>query len=277
MDLAPYHPIIVHFVIALGVIGVAFRLVSLTGYLPWTRPAATALLLMAAVAAVLAVLSGSAAHGPVERIPGVGEAVHEHEEAGEWARNLLLVLGVIELARLGFLKNEKVARVLLYASGVAGLAVGAAIYRAGDLGGDLVYEYAGGVGLRSGDPEDVQRLLVAGLYSQARAARAAGHPEEAQRLIVELVHQMPNDPAVSLLAVESLLKDRQDPQAALSALAQLQLPEDNPRLAIQKGLMTGQALAASGKRDSALAVLKDLGARFPRAQRLVDDAIAKLP
>jgi uncharacterized membrane protein len=277
MDLAPYHPIIVHFVIALGVIGVAFRLVSLTDFLPWTRPAATALLLMAAVAAVLAVLSGTAAHGPVERIPGVGDAVHEHEEAGEWVRNLLLVLGAIELARLGFLKNEKVARILLYVSGVAGLAVGAAIYRAGDLGGDLVYEYAGGVGIRSGNPEDIQRLLVAGLYNQARVARAAGHPEEAQRLIVELVHQMPNDPAVSLLAVESLLKDRQDPQAALSALAQLQLPEDNPRLAIQKGLMTGQALAASGERDSALMVLKDLKARFPRAERMVDDAIAKLP
>jgi hypothetical protein len=28
------------------------------------------------------------AHGPVERIPGARQAVGDHEEAGEWARNV---------------------------------------------------------------------------------------------------------------------------------------------------------------------------------------------
>jgi len=49
IDIGPLHPQIVHFVVALGFIGVAFRLVSLSGKLPWTKQAATALTLIAAL------------------------------------------------------------------------------------------------------------------------------------------------------------------------------------------------------------------------------------
>jgi uncharacterized membrane protein len=276
MDLAPFHPQIVHFVVALGLVGVGFRLVSLSGKLEWTRAAATTLLILAGLASIAAVMSGTAAHGPVERIPGAGPAVHEHEEAGELARNILLALAAIEIAALVLRKNEKVTRGLLYLSAVVGLGACYTIYRAGDLGGDLVYEYAGGVGIRSGEPEDVQRLLVAGLYQQAKAARAAGHPDEAQRLTEELVRQVPNDPSVTLLSIESLIRDRQDPQAALAALAALSVPEGNPRVAIQKGMLQSEALAAAGQKDSARTVLEELQKRFPRAQRFVAEALEKL-
>src|SRR5690606_2299150 len=68
-DIGVFHPQIVHFVVALGIVGVVLRLVSLTGKLPWTRQAATVLLLVAAVSAVAAAKSGDQAHGMVERIP----------------------------------------------------------------------------------------------------------------------------------------------------------------------------------------------------------------
>ena len=42
----------------------------------------------------------------------------------------------------------------------------------------LVYAYAGGVGIRSGDPADVERLLLAGLYNEAQAERKAGRLNE---------------------------------------------------------------------------------------------------
>jgi uncharacterized membrane protein len=276
MDLAPFHPQIVHFVVALGIVGVAFRLISLTGRLAWTRPAATTLLILAGLASIVAVMSGSAAHGPVERVPGAGPAVHEHEEAGEWARNVLLLVALIEVVGLVLRNNQKVVRIASYASAIAGLAAGTAIYRAGDLGGDLVYSYAGGVGIRSGEPEDVHRLLVAGLYQQAKTAREAGRRDEAQRLVEELVRQVPNDPAVTLLSIESMIRDRHDPQAALAALAVLPVPEDNPRLAIQKGMMLSEAFSAAGQKDSARAVLEALQQRFPRAQRSVAEALQKL-
>jgi uncharacterized membrane protein len=276
MDLAPFHPQIVHFVVALGLVGVAFRLISLTGRLAWTRPAATTLLILAGLASILAVMSGSAAHGPVERIPGAGPAVHEHEEAGEWARNILLLVALIEVVGLVLRNRQKAARIALYGSALTGLAASAAIYRAGDLGGDLVYSYAGGVGIRSGEPADVHQLLVAGLYHQARTAREAGRRDEAQRLIEELVRQVPNDPGVTILSIESMIRDRHDPQAALAALAALPVPEDNPRLAIQQGMMLSEALSAAGQKDSARAVLEALQQRFPRAQRFVAEALQKL-
>jgi uncharacterized membrane protein len=275
-EIGPFHPQIVHFVVAFGLLGVALRLISLTGKLAWTRPAATVLLLLTAAAAFAAVQTGHAAHGPVERVPGVGEAVNEHEEAGELVRNLFLVIAAIEIVALALRKRERVAKGLIYLSAIVGLGAAYAVYRAGDLGGDLVYSYAGGIGIRSGDPADVQRLLVAGLYHGARAAREAGRPEEAQRLTEELARQRPDDPVVGLISVESIIRDRHDPAAALTALNALNIPEDNPRLGIQKGILQAEALAATGQRDSAKAVLEDLKKRYPRAERLLTSALDKL-
>src|SRR5947207_14925180 len=101
-NIGAYHPVIVHFVIVLLILGVIFRWISLTGRAPFTAPAATTLLLLGALAALLAVHSGLDAHGPVERIPGVRQAVTDHEEAGEWARNVFLVVALLEiLAQIG--------------------------------------------------------------------------------------------------------------------------------------------------------------------------------
>jgi uncharacterized membrane protein len=275
-DIGPFHPQLVHFVIGVGLTGVALRLVSLTGRATWTKPAGAALLILAGLTSVVTVMSGHDAHGPVERIPGVREAVEEHEEAGELTRNLFLLVAGLEVAALALRTRPKLERGLLFLSALAGLGAAGAAFVAGDRGGDLVYSYAGGVGLRSGNPEDLHRLLVAGLYNESQSARASGRRDEAQRLTEELVRQVPDDPAVALLYIESTLKDRQDPKGALAALATLQVPADNPRFAIQKGMLESEALNASGQRDSAKAVLLDLQKRFPRAQRFIADALNKL-
>jgi uncharacterized membrane protein len=274
-DIGPLHPQIVHFVVALGFVGVAFRLVSLTGLLPWTKPAATALILMAAVASAGAVRSGSDAHGPAERIPGAREVVQEHEERGEWARNLFLVLAAIEVGAWALRKRGKAHDLALAVSAVAGIVACVALYRAAEEGGELVYTYAGGIGTRSGDSTDVQKLLVAGLYHRARIASAQGHHEEAARLVDELRRQRPDDPSVELLGIQSRLRDRSDPIGALTALAAF-APGDNPRFGIQKGLLTAEALAATGATDSARIVLDELKAKYPRAERAVSEALAKL-
>lgn len=272
---ASLHPIIVHFVVGLGVIGVLFRLVSLTGKLSWTNPAAAVLLITTAGASVLAANSGQDAHGLAERIPGVREAVQEHEEAGEWTRNLFLLVGALELGALVLRSRTRFARGFTIASGVAGIAAGAALVTAGDRGGDLVYSYAGGVGTRTGDTADVRRLLIAGLYHEARTAREAGQPEESARLIDELSKQKPDDPGVRLLSAESLLKDKKDPNGALAALAAIQAAPDDRGLSIRKGMLASEAWLAAGQKDSARAILTDLQQRFPQA-RFVTDALKKL-
>src|SRR6476469_8540933 len=122
-NIAAYHPIIVHFAIVLLILGVVFRWVSLTGRAPFTGPAAATLLLLGVVAAYLAVHSGLDAHGPVERMPGARQAVQEHEEAGEWARNVFIVVALLEIVALvARRKSINTARVALWGSAVVGIA-----------------------------------------------------------------------------------------------------------------------------------------------------------
>jgi hypothetical protein len=231
-------------------------------------------LIVAAGAGVLSAKSGAQAHGPLERIPGVREAVEEHEEAGENARNALVVVGLIELAALALRKREKLQRGLHVASAVAGLVVAFFLFEAGEHGGALVYSYAGGPGLRSGDSADVRRLLVSGLYNEAMRDREAGRGEDAARLVDELVRRMPGDQATSFLAIESKLKDRKDAQGALTDLAAVQVPADQPFLAIRKGLLAAEALDALGQRDSATAVVGALAKQFPQS-RMLQEALKK--
>ena len=276
-DIGSLHPQIVHFVIVLGVVGVILRLVSFTPFFTWSREAAMPFLVAAAVAGFAATKSGDDAHSLPERIPGAREAVHDHEESGELARNILLAIALLEVGAFALRKkNERVARGLLAASGLAGLFAFYAIYEAGEHGGEVVYEYAGGVGTRSGDPEDVQRLLVAGLYNQARIAREAGRLDEAARLTEELARQRPDDDNVRFLAIESQLKDRNDAAGALAAVAALQGDPENSFFAMRRGVLMSDAYVALGHPDSARAVLTMLAERFPDS-RVIQGALEKLP
>ena len=268
-DIGVFHPQIVHFVVACLCLGVAARVLSLLlgERVRFLGPMAAALLILGALASVAAVQSGKDAHGPVERVPGAREAVIEHEDWGERTRNAFLIIAVLELAALALARRKGLSRALLVVSALGGVAGIWLVYEAGEHGGQLVYNYAGGVGIRSGNPEDVQRLLVAGLYHNARVAREAGRKDEAARLTDELVRQSPDDPTVRFLGVESLIKDREDPRAALTTLASLG-QSDQPRLQIRHAMLTADAYRALGARDSALATLQALQARFPDNPRV---------
>src|SRR5881628_1880221 len=246
-NIGAYHPIIVHFAIALLIIGVIFRWVSLTGRAPFTGPAAATCLLLGAAAAFLAVHSGTDAHGPVERIPGVRQAVMDHEDAGHWARNVFLVVALLEIAAFVAKKRSvQIARVALWSSAAVGIFGFAAILKAADKGGDLVYDYAGGVGIRSGDTTDVTRLYLAGLYQAAQQARAQHDSVRAAALFTQLARQFPNDTTVLLLAIESLVRDKHDGRAALAALSRVTARPDDRRLQLRVGFLKADAYVAVG-------------------------------
>ena len=263
-NIGAYHPIIVHFAIAFLVLGVIFRWVSLTGRAPFTAPAAATLLILGTVAAYLAVHSGTDAHGPVERIPGVRQAVMDHEDAGHWARNVFLVVALLEIIALVAKKRSvQIARVALWGSAVVGIFGFAAILKAADKGGDLVYDYAGGVGTRSGDTTDVNRLYLAGLYQAAQQARTQHDSARAAALFAQLEREFPNDTSVRLLVIESLVRDRDNGRAALAALARFPVRADDRRLQLRIGFLRADAYVAAGKPDSARVVLEQLRSAFP--------------
>lgn len=266
-NIAALHPVIVHVVIVLAITGVILRLVSLTPFFSWSRPAATALILVAAVTGFFAAESGHQAHGPVERVPGAREAVEEHEEAGELARNVLFAMAAIEILAWALRRNQKVQKAAFAVSGVVGLVCIWTVYEAGEHGGELVYSYAGGVGLRTGDTADVRRLLVAGLYHESQKARKAGNKEEAARLTQELALQVPADPDVRLMLVESQLEDRGDARGALDQLNAMSAG-DNPRAEIRIGMLKNDAYVALGHPDSGQAILQALKGKYPESRML---------
>ena len=269
--MAELHPQIVHVTIVLALVGVAFRVLSLVARVSFAGPAAAVLILGAAVSSIPSVQSGVDAHGPVERVPGARPAVVEHEEWGERARNVLLVLGAIELLGLALRRSPKI-RMVHAASAVVGLVAAFAVYEAGKHGGELVYSYAGGVGIRSGDPKDVERLLVAATYHQAQADRKAGQPAAAASLIAQTAQRFPSDPEMQMFAAESLLLDAKNPQGALDALARVTPPEGNRILVGRLATLQADAYEAAGQKDQAIAVLEKTVAAFPspRMQQRLD-------
>lgn len=186
------------------------------------------------------------------------------------------MLGVVELAALALRRSPKVKLVHGLAA-VVGLAAVFAVYEAGEHGGALVYSYAGGIGIRTGDPKDVERLFIAGAYQQALADRKAGKAEQAATLIVDTVERFPADPELRLLAAESSLLDRKDAQAAIDALGQIQLPEQNRVLAFRKATLLADAYVAAGQKEAAVAALEGVLKTFPnpRLQKRIDELQGK--
>jgi len=255
---------VVHFAIALVFAGVAFRLVSLTGRFQFTNAAATTLILLGTLASFVAVQSGTAAHGPVERIPGVRNAVVEHEEWGERARNIFVVVSVIELAALALAwRGHRAARPAAIAAAFVGAIGLGVMYEAAEHGGDLVYGYAGGVGIRSGNREDVNRLFITGQYQQALQDRTDGRDEQAMALIEGAAARFPGNVDLQLTAAEWTTDVKKDPVSALRHLDGLQIPADRPELRLRAGLVRAGALAAQGNVEGARGVLQTLQGEYP--------------
>lgn len=274
MDIAAWHPQIVHFVVALlfvGVIARALSLLPLPGWLRFISPSATVLIVLGTVASVLAVKSGDQAHGPAERVPGARDAVVEHEEWGERARNAFLIVAALEIAAVVMTarRREKLARATLVVSTVAGLGGLFALYEAAEHGGEVVYSYAGGVGIRSGDTTDVRRLLVAGLYHNAMLERSAGRGAEAYALFQELERRYPGTVTL-LMRLESQLRDAGDAAGALEALRAWSPPADQPRVRLRHGALLAEALHATGRADSARAMLDALRRDFAGSPVVAD-------
>ena len=280
-NIAYFHPQAVHFVIALLFVGVIARVVSvlprgaLAKRIGFAGPMAAVLIFVGTIASVVAVKSGAQAHGPAERVPGARDAVVAHEEWGERARNAFLVVAALELLAIGLYAKPAAAKWLRVGSAVVGVGGLIVLFEAAEHGGDLVYKYAGGIGIRSGDSTDVQRLLVAALYHNIQADRHAGRNESAARLVDELARRMPVDATVRWMVLESRITDRGDAAGALLALDSITPAGDDMRGKMMKGMLTSQALEALGNADSALKVLEALRPDFPQSPRLLQ-AIERL-
>jgi uncharacterized membrane protein len=258
------HPYVVHIVVGFVIAGCVLRIISVAGKWNWMNQAAATALILGAIASVVAVRSGLDAHGPAERVPGARNAVVEHEEWGERARNLFLLIAGVEVLGLALPSRRRVIHLVSAALGVAGLVV---IYETAEHGGELVYSYAGGVGLRTGDSEDVGRLLRAGLYHQAMVDRREKRTADAARLFAEMKQRWPGDEEVQVLAAESKLRDAGDATGALGDLSALVPSIQDARIKRNATLMRAYAFLALGQKDSARAIVERLASENPANAR----------
>jgi uncharacterized membrane protein len=266
-DLGFYHPIVIHFAIGLLTGGVLLRWLSLTRRGAFAGPAAVTLILLATAATLVAAQSGEDAHVAVEAAPGIAAVVRAHQQWGERTRNVALVVGGLELLMLA-LRRRSIVRTMSFVSAGFGLLAFLCVLQTGKLGGELVYGHAGGVGIRSGDPEDVARLFLAGLFWQAELDERAGRTGDAASLLEIAARRFPRDTAVQVRAAEALLEDRNDPAGALAILERLTPTSDEQRLRFRRGWLTADALDALGRQPEARAVLERMRAEFPENTRL---------
>lgn len=142
LDLGAFHPLLVHFPIALLIAALLFDAV---GWL-WRRPsfteAALGVQVLGVLGALAAVLSGNQAEEAVEHLPGIHDVLELHESLGQavfWAALAVLLLRGFLLWR-GWRGPGVKALMVLLSLGLA-ILVGMAGYQ----GGRLVYDFGAGV------------------------------------------------------------------------------------------------------------------------------------
>ncbi len=131
------HPAVVHFPIALGVVGALAELVYLLIHRPWVRWFGPVLLTVALAGSGVAYFSGKAVGDKAENQGVPQAAVDKHETSCLWA------LGTLGLATLLSWAVRTSGRGLWLSTLIALAAAGLTLYT-GYLGGELVYRHGAG-------------------------------------------------------------------------------------------------------------------------------------
>ena len=148
IDYSHLHPMIVHFPIALVIVGFLSDAVGLVTRWKFFTSAGLFLIILGSLGTLAAYISGNLAGDGIEEFGALGTALDTHESAAVmavWAMMILAVLRTL-LAVTGRMKGwMKFGMVILLAVGVGTVA------RAGYYGGELVYRHAAGVDLTFGN------------------------------------------------------------------------------------------------------------------------------
>lgn len=146
------HAMIVHFPIALLLVGFLSEIIGLISKRPFFRQASFYLLLLAAAGAITAYLTGDAAGEGMEG-GSLEKAMNLHEQAATITLWLTIAAALARLASELLKKNKqwlKIITFVIFAAAVAGVSW------TGYLGGQLVFKHAAGVELGIGNLNNAQ-------------------------------------------------------------------------------------------------------------------------
>lgn len=137
------HAMLVHFPIALLIVGFLSQLIALFFRKPFFNSAAFYLLLLGTAGTITSYLAGNSAGEGMEE-GALGKAIELHEQAATLALWLTVFTAVVYLVFYFFKYRKtwaKILGIILFAGAIA------AIVRTGYLGGQLVYQHGAGVQL----------------------------------------------------------------------------------------------------------------------------------
>lgn len=147
-----WHPIIVHFAIALLSIAVITDLIYLISKKEHFMQISTYLLVTGTLSAIAAVLTGHQAEGAVIKTPEVEALISSHKNSGEITMWIFIAATALRLFFLKFKLFQKPVKWIYYAVSIVALSF---LLRTGILGGEMVYIH--GVGISQEAKKPVQK------------------------------------------------------------------------------------------------------------------------
>ncbi|MEJ2613830.1 MAG: hypothetical protein P8Z35_02640 [Ignavibacteriaceae bacterium] len=146
-DTTHLHPMIVHFPIALLIVGFLSDLIGAFFKKEFFSKAGFYLLILGTAGVIAAYLSGNIAGDGVSEAGALKQALENHEEAAELSLWLMVIASVVRIGIVIFKKYTgmfKWAALVLFFAGILSIA------RTGYYGGELVFKHAAGVQLNLG-------------------------------------------------------------------------------------------------------------------------------
>lgn len=151
LDLTHLHPMIVHFPIALLIIGFLSDLFGLISKQKFFSTAGFYLLVLGAAGVIAAYLTGNLAGDGVTEIGSLGQALETHEGAAILTLWLVAAAAVVRIRLVVMKKYSGILKGVAFGLFLLGVA---SVARTGYYGGELVYKHAAGVQFTLGSEFD---------------------------------------------------------------------------------------------------------------------------
>ncbi|MDP3147974.1 MAG: DUF2231 domain-containing protein [Ignavibacteria bacterium] len=141
-DISHLHPMIVHFPIALLIVGFLAEVVGLVLKKEFFTKAAFYLLILGTLGVVSAYITGNIAGDGVSETGQLKNALETHEQAAQLTLWLMVGAAIVRIALVWMKKFDGILKYVAFVLFLAGVL---SVARTGFYGGELVYKHAAGV------------------------------------------------------------------------------------------------------------------------------------
>jgi len=271
--LGQYHPFIAHFTIGLLPAGVLIFIIYFWSKHEWFLYTAATLFTLSTLASIISWYTGDIAHELVERIPGVREAIHNHEYWANIVMRSNIVLSALTLVYIKF-KDKEILRYNQDAAhwlvATVGIWCVIAVILTGKNGGNLVFDYMVAGGARGNTAESINRQANAYYYNQLDYLKSTNEYSKMISVYREIETNFPENVDFKIMYAEFLFQQLNQGQEAITKLNEAMSLIKDPTSRVYERALIVKHRAYTSLNDKAGqdAVLADLTKNFPNSNYL---------